>query len=195
MSERELVKAAQAGDFDAFNRLISGYREKIYRLALKLTGNRHDAEDVMQETFLKAVDNLDKFRSEASFGTWLYTIAMNVFRAETVSAKKMELKPIEDYLPEGHSHGDIERLYEWGDPHDHYEQKEIRNLIQTALAEMPYKYSMPFVLRYMEELPVNEVARIMNLSVAAAKSRILRARLALREYLSEQFKERTGETM
>ena len=98
MSERELVKAAQAGDFNAFNRLISGYREKIYRLALKLTGNRHDAEDIMQETFLKAVDNLDKFRGEASFGTWLYTIAMNVFRAETVSAKKMELKPIEEQI-------------------------------------------------------------------------------------------------
>lgn len=196
MNEKELIKKAQSGDFDAFNILISGHKDKIFRLALKLTGNREDAEDIMQETFIKAIDNIDKFRMESSFGTWLYTIALNSFRADVGAKKKMDLKPIDDYLPGGHGEsGERENLFDWGDPHNLFEQKQLNDLIENALAEMPYKYSMPFVLRYMEDLPVSEVAQAMNLSVAATKSRILRARLALREVLSSRFKERIGETL
>jgi len=99
MDEKELVKRAQSGDFDAFNRLIAEQKDKIYRLALKLIGNREDAEDIMQETFLKAIDNIDKFRLESSFGTWLYTIALNSVRAHMGSRKRMSLKPIETIPP------------------------------------------------------------------------------------------------
>ncbi len=194
MSEKELIQKAQSGDFDAFSSLIEKYKTKIYNLALKLSGDRHDAEDILQETFLKAVDNIDKFRAESSFGTWLYAIAVNNVRARYAESKKADLRPIEDYLPASHgeeTHGS--ELFDWGDPHNIMEQKELREMIDGYLAEMPKKYSMPFILRYYEDMSVKEVADTMKLSVAAAKSRILRARLALREKLSEMFREKTNE--
>jgi RNA polymerase sigma-70 factor (ECF subfamily) len=194
MDEKELVKRAQSGDFDAFNRLITEQKDKIYRLALKLTGNREDAEDIVQETFLKAVDNIDKFRLESSFGTWLYTIALNSVRAHMGTRKRMNLKPFEEYLPSGHSVETTHaQLFDWSDPHKLFEQKQLDQIIETALAAMPKKYSIPFMLRYMEDLSVKEVAKIMKLSLPAAKSRILRARLALREQLAEHFQEKTNE--
>lgn len=194
MNEKELVKKAQSGDFEAFNRLIEKYKNKIYQLALKLSKDRHDAEDILQETFLKAVDNIDKFRGESSFGTWLYAIAVNAVRAHFADRKKAELRPLEDYLPTGHESADSRpELFEWGNPHELMEQKELQELIDGYLAEMPNKYSMPFVLRYYEDLSIKEVAKAMKLSVAATKSRILRARLALREKLSEVFREKIDE--
>jgi len=191
MNERELIIKAQSGDFDSFNRLITDNKDKIYRLALKLSGNRDDAADIMQETFLKAVDNIDKFRLESSFGTWLYSIALNTFRSRLDDNKKMPLKTIEEYLPTGHDHASS-KLLDWGNPHDLYEQKQLKDIIESYLDEMPHKYSLPFILRYMEDLPVKEVASLLSLSVAAAKSRILRARLALRERLTEKFREKTS---
>jgi RNA polymerase sigma-70 factor (ECF subfamily) len=194
MDEKELVKKAQSGDFDAFNRLIADNKDKIYRLALKLSGNRDDAADIMQEAFLKAVDNIDKFRLESSFGTWLYSITLNAFRSRLDDSKKMPLKTIEEYLPAGHEQANS-KLLDWGDPHELFEQKQIREMIESYLDEMPYKYSMPFVLRYMEDLPVKEVAALLKLSEAAAKSRILRARLALRDRLTDAFREKKSESL
>jgi RNA polymerase sigma-70 factor (ECF subfamily) len=196
MNEKELVKKAQSGDFEAFNTLIEAYKDKIYNLAFKLSGNRHDAEDILQETFLKAVDNIDKFRGESSFGTWLYAIAVNSVRAYYQDKKKADLKPIDDYLPQGHGgDGNQKEMFDWDDPHNLLETKELNFIIDEALAKMPHKYSMPFILRYYEDMPVKDVARALHLSVAAAKSRILRARLALRERLSDVFREKVNERM
>lgn len=189
-----MIKAAQNGDFDAFNRLIAGQKDKVYGLALKLTGNREDAEDIVQETFLKAVDNIDKFRMESSFGTWLYSIALNQIKARAVMQRRMDMKPIEDYLPQAHDDASVD-LFDWGGPHKHLERKQIQELIETTLSEMAYIYSAPFILRYMEDMSVGEIARVLKISVPAAKSRILRARLALREKLTEVLREKSHEGM
>ncbi len=189
MSEKELIRRAQNGDFDAFNQLISDEKDKIYRLALKVTGNREDAQDILQETLLKAIEKIDTFRMESSFSTWLYAIALNNVRASLSTRKREALKPIDDYLPS--DHGGKAELFEWGDPHVLFERKELADIVESALANMPHMYSLPFILRYMEEMPVKEVARALKLSEAATKSRILRARLALREQLSEKLLERT----
>lgn len=189
MNERELIKAAQIGDFKAFSTLIEEHKDKIYRLALKLTGNRQDAEDVLQETFLKAIDNIDKFRMESSFGTWLYSIALNHFRTGAAKDKQMDLRPIEEYLPDSHNDG-VANLFDWGNPHDKFEKKQIMEIIESGLAEMKYIYSAPFILRYMEDMSVKEISEILKLSIPATKSRILRARLALRERLSLSFQEK-----
>jgi RNA polymerase sigma-70 factor (ECF subfamily) len=191
MSERELIKRAQAGDFEAFTALINNEKEKIYRLALKLTGNRSDAEDILQDTMLKAVEKIDTFRLESSFGTWLYIIALNNIRRVMGTKKQAVLKPMDDYLPDGH--GATGELLDWGDPHSILEREEIKNIIDTALAKMPQTYSAPFVLRYIEELSVKEIAETLRLSEAATKSRILRARLSLRETISEKMKEKISE--
>ncbi|MCP4685681.1 MAG: sigma-70 family RNA polymerase sigma factor [bacterium] len=199
MNEKDLVLRAQVGDFDAFAELIGAHKDKIYGLARKLSGNDQDAEDIVQDTLLKAIDKIDQFRLEASFGTWLYTIALNESRALFAKRKQTDLKPIEEYLPGGHSGshetGDHHRLFDWRDPGSVLESEELRKKIDLHIAGLPYKYREAFVLRYVEELSVKEVARTINESEAATKSRILRARLALREQLSEFFEDRHDREM
>ena len=191
MDEAELVKKAKAGDGEAFNELAKMYYDRIYRLGLKVSGNEEDASDIMQETFLKAVDRIESFRGESSFGTWLYSIAMNVMRTCFARRKKTRLRPIEDYLPEhGESHGSS--LLDWDDPHRMFEKGEIQGIIDDFLAGIPEENSTPFILRYIDEMPVREIAEVMGLSVPAVKSRILRARLALREHISSRMEEKTG---
>jgi RNA polymerase sigma-70 factor (ECF subfamily) len=198
MDERQLVQRAQAGDFEAFTELISAHKDRIYGLALRLSGSREDAEDIVQDALLKAIDKIDQFRLESSFGTWLYAIALNQARALLARRKQDDLRPIEDYLP-GHQAVDIESgragveapgLFEWKDPEKLFEEEELRQIIDRLVAELPYKYREAFLLRYDEELSVKEIADVINESEAATKSRILRARLALREKLSEIFEER-----
>ena len=201
MSEKELVQRAQAGDFAAFTELINAHKPRIYGLALKLAGNNEDAEDILRDTFLKAIDKIDQFRLESSFGTWLYAIALNQARALFNKRKQTDLKPIEEYLPTGpsvdsdtlvkgeHAHG-AAHLFDGKDPEKLFETQELRQTINRLVSELPYKYREAFVLRYIEELSVKEVARQIGESEAATKSRILRARLALREQLSEVFEER-----
>ena len=193
ISERELVAKAQAGDFAAFTRLIEAYRPRIFGLALKLAKNREDAEDIFQETFLKAIDNIKKFRAESTFGTWLYAIAVNVVRAKYSDENKQELLPIEDYLPSSHGRGhpdtDLPELLDWNDPLSKLTDDEVRNMIDAAIHELPLKYRTPFLLRYTQDMSLQEVANTLHLGLAAAKSRILRARLALRDKLNDYLSE------
>ncbi len=191
IDEKELVRLAQSGDFKAFTTLIEGYRPKIFGLALKLAKNREDAEDIFQETFLKAIDNIKKFRAESSFGTWLYTIGVNVVRAKYGRDSKGELLPLEDYLPASHDHSDAAaaQLYDWNDPLSKLTNEEIKGKLDKAIHELPLKYRLPFLLRYTQEMSVQEVADTLNIKLANAKSRILRARMALRQNLNEYFSE------
>jgi RNA polymerase sigma-70 factor (ECF subfamily) len=198
MDEKRLIKLAQSGDFDAFSELIDAHKTKIYALARKLAKNRDDANDIVQETFLKAIENIDKFRGESSFGTWLYSIALNEARAVYAKQKETELKPLEEYLPFGkdgeHHHGSA-KLFDWSDPHKIMEADELKRVLDKLIAELPYKYREAFLLRYVEELPVKEVANLIKESEASTKSRILRARLALRDQLSSTFEEHYGKKM
>ena len=196
MNEKALVAKAQAGDFDAFSALVSANKKKIYALAVKMTGNSEDADDIVQETLLKAIDNIDRFRGEASFGTWLYSIALNQTRALLAQKKQTDLKSIEEYLPvrstDSLSEHNSTKLFDWKDPHSALEEQELREIIDQELAALPYKYREAFLLRYFEELSIKEIAKLIDESVASTKSRVLRARLALRERLSGIFEERYG---
>jgi RNA polymerase sigma-70 factor (ECF subfamily) len=189
--EKELVGRAQAGDFQAFTELIEGYRLKIFGLASKLAKNRDDADDIFQETFLKAIDNIRQFRAEASFGTWLYTIAVNIARARYSRESKVDLLPVDDYLPAGHGHSEVsdDQLFDWDDPLSKLTSREVQDRLDKAIRSLPLKYRIPFLLRYMQDMPVQEVAETLKLSLPAAKSRILRARLALRKTLNDYFEE------
>ncbi len=199
MDEQQLVQRAKSGDFDAFNTLINMHKGRIYALAARMTGNEQDAEDIVQDTFLKAIDKIDQFRGEASFGTWLYSIALNESRAAMARQKHSDLAEIEEYLPAGNMHSsegaDTSRLFDWDDPHKVLENEELRRIMDELIAELPYKYRAAFVLRYQEELSIKEVAAIIKESEAATKSRVLRARLALRGKLSKIFEDRYGQGM
>lgn len=191
--EKQLVAGAKQGDFDAFNRLIEKYRPRIFGLALKLAKNREDAEDVFQETFLKAIDNIQKFRGDSSFGTWLYTISLNVVRSKYGRSEAAELLPIEEYLPRAeHGSGDHPDLFDWNDPLSQLTQAELKGRIDQAIQQLPLKYRTAFLLRYTEDMSVADVARTTGLTLAAAKSRILRARLAMRQSLNDYFSGEKG---
>ena len=197
MNERELVAKAQSGDFEAFIELVDTHKGKVYAMVRRLAGNEQDAEDIMQDTLLKAIDKIGQFRGDASFGTWLYSIALNQARAQFSKGKQTDLKQIEDYLPMqtiAGSHEDI-GLFDWQDPHQALESQQLRGILNEVVAELPYKYREAFLLRYVEELPVKEVARLTKQSAASAKSRILRARLALRDKLSKIFEEEYGKEL
>ncbi len=196
MNERELVTKAQAGDFQAFATLVNASKSRIYALALKMTANEQDAEDIVQETFLKAIDNIEQFRGESSFGTWLYSIALNQARAHLAKQKQTDLKPIEDYLPTKSADDlhrpDTHRLFDWKDPHQQLEDQELKEIIDAAIADLPVKYREAFLLRYYEELSIKEIAKLIKESVASTKSRVLRARLALRDVISKALEDRYG---
>ena len=196
MNERELVQKAQAGNFDAFTSLVNANKGKVYALALKMTGNQQDAEDIVQETLIKAIDKIEQFRGEASFGTWLYSIALNQSRAHLAKQKQAELKPIEEYLPtraadEFHS-ADRHQLFDWKDPHELLENEELRQIMDEVIGQLPYKYREAFLLRYNEELSIKEIAKIIDESEASTKSRVLRARLALRDQLARILEDKYG---
>lgn len=199
MNEREDIKLAQAGDFEAFSRLINNNKAKIYALGFKMTGNAQDAEDIVSETLIKAIDNIEQFRGDSSFGTWLYSIALNQARALLAKQKQVDLKPVEEYLPtqsadEIHDRSNF-RLFDWEDPHTRLESAELKEIIGKAIAALPLKYREVFLLRYYEELSIKEIAKIINESVASTKSRVLRAKLAVRDYLSKSFEEQYGQKM
>ncbi|MBD3233870.1 MAG: sigma-70 family RNA polymerase sigma factor, partial [candidate division Zixibacteria bacterium] len=121
MNEAILIKKAQSGDFSSFSELIEAHKSRIYSLALKMTRNPQDSEDIVQETFLKAIDKIDQFRGEAAFGSWIYSIALNQVRQHLGKQKREDLKPIEEYLPVGDAdrlhNSKAVRLFDWQDPH------------------------------------------------------------------------------
>jgi RNA polymerase sigma-70 factor (ECF subfamily) len=196
MDEKKLIEQAKIGDFAAFTELINRHKVKVFSLVKKLAGNEQDAEDIMQDSLLKAVEGIDSFRGDSSFGTWLYVIALNEARAHFARQKQRSIKSIEELLPRHDNSGpdtmDSSRLYDWVDPHQKMESDEIRHVIDNAIAKLPYKFREAFILRYMEELPVKEVADLIGESDAATKSRILRARLALRDSLAHYFEVKNG---
>lgn len=183
MSEKELIQRAQSGDYDAFAELVGKYQKQVFALARRITGNLQDAEDLVQESLLKAIDKIDTFRGDSSFGTWLYTIALNQGRAHYNRSRKTELESLDDLLPlKEHSHGS-HKLHEWRDPHSIMEANELSRFIADAYAELQPEYAVPFALRYEEDLSIKEIAAILDISEAATKSRVLRARLFMRNKL------------
>lgn len=199
MNEKEDIKLAQSGDFKAFNRLIESNKSKLYSLALKMTGNKLDAEDIVSETLIKAIDNIEKFRGESAFGTWLYSIALNQSRAHLAKQKQTDLKDFDEYFSgnnsdELHQQKNLQ-LFDWDDPHSKLESDELKIIIQQAIDELPFKFKEVFLLRYLEELSIKEIAEMIDETVASTKSRVLRAKLVVRDSLSKTFEERYGQKM
>jgi RNA polymerase sigma-70 factor (ECF subfamily) len=185
--EPTLVAAAQAGDISAFETLVSRYERKIFRLAQNITQNREDAEDVMQEAFLKAYEHLSSFQGNSRFYTWLVRIAVNQAlmklrkrRPNQVSIDE-EVNTGEDLIPR--------EIEDWGpSPEDRYKQTEMSDILSSTIADLDPPFRIVFQLRDIEELSTEETAEALGLSVPAVKSRLLRARLKLRQKLDRYFR-------
>jgi RNA polymerase sigma-70 factor (ECF subfamily) len=182
-----LVAAAKSGDAAAFEELVNRYERKIFRLTMNITRNREDAEDAMQDAFMKAYAHLSSFQEDSRFYTWLVRIAANeaLMRLRKRRPGQFSIdEPIEgddDLMPR--------ELEDWGpSPEQRYAQSEMREILNKVIDQLEPDFRVVFVLRDIEELSTEETAAAMGLSVPAVKSRLLRARLKLRQKLDRYFR-------
>jgi len=187
-NELELVTAAQGGDISAFETLVNRYERKIFRLGMNITGSREDAEDVMQEAFLKAYEHLPEFQRNSRFYTWLVRIAVNQALMKLRKRRPNELSLDQEVeTGEDSFFRDVE---DWGpSPEERYRQAELQGILSEVIGELDPPFRIVFQLRDIEELSTEETAEILKLSVPAVKSRLLRARLKLRQKLNRYFRQ------
>jgi RNA polymerase sigma-70 factor (ECF subfamily) len=188
-TDQVLIEKIRTGDFQAFESLVTRYEAKVYRLALRMLRNPQDAEDALQETFLQVFRGLAGFEGRSQFSTWLFRLATNVclMRIRHRETEPSKLLPLEDYLPKLEE-GDSPQMIEWADrPEDALLSKESREKMMEALDKLPPEYRAVFILRDIEGFSNAETGESLGISVAAVKSRLHRARLALRGMLSGYF--------
>ena len=190
--EMLLVRRAKRGDDQAFEELVRRYDRNVFRIAQHITQNREDAEDVVQEAFLKAYGNLSKFQEQSKFYTWLVRIAVNEAlmklrrrKPERTVSLDEEVKTEDDSLPR--------EVADWSpNPEQMYNQAELRDILTRTIQGLPEGFRTVFVLRDKEGLSTEETAQALELSVPAVKSRLLRARLQLRERLNRFFQKKAS---
>ncbi len=185
-NEMALLADAQAGDSEAFNHLIKNNSRTVYQVAMKITRNHEDAEEVLQEALFKAYTNLGRFQGRSRFSTWLTRIAIN--EALMKLRKRRPGREVSlDQAIETNDQSVVPREHE--DPGVHpekrYAQRELQEILSQAIDDLQPRCRAIFVLRELEELSTAEAARTLRVSVTAVKSRLRRARLQLRERLTE----------
>jgi len=186
--ESTLVAQAREGDAVAFGELVHRYEGRIFRLAQHITQNREDAEDVLQETFLKAYEHLDQFQGNSKFYTWIVRIAVNQSLMKLRRRKADKSVSLDETIDTGED-TIVREIAAWGeDPEQRYSREELGGLLDTAIQGLEPPYRSVFVLRDIEDLSTEDTADALGLSIPAVKSRLLRARLQLREKLTRQFK-------
>jgi RNA polymerase sigma-70 factor (ECF subfamily) len=190
--EGTLVAQAQAGDTAAFTELVNRYQRKIYRLAKHITQNDEDAEDVLQDAFLKAYEHLSGFHGQSKFYTWIVRIAVNESLMKLRKRKGDRFVSLDEPIETGEEEVKREVAVWEGNPEQQYSQDELQRILDEAVESLKPDFRTVFMLRDIEEMSTEETAETLGISVPAVKSRLLRARLALREKLTRQFK-RKGE--
>jgi RNA polymerase sigma-70 factor (ECF subfamily) len=193
-SDEELVNLyTKTGDESAFDGIVSRYADKIYGFALRITRNSSDAEEVSQEVFLSLTKKLDTFRGESKFSSWLYRVTVNASYMYLRSQKKYESNiSLENYYPYDEKGTLMGRVMEkdWSSrPDIIIFSKEALEIIDKSINELPESYRTVFHLRDIEGISNEEVADILEISIPAVKSRLHRARLFLRDRLSDYFHE------
>ena len=183
-----LITRIRNGESSLFAELVKPYERRVYVTALALLRNEADAEDVSQEAILKAFTYLRQFRGESRFSTWLIQITVNEARM------RQRKRHAELFEPLAESHNDEEGTYtprdfaDWREiPSEALERGEVRAILAKALASLGQKYREVFLLRDVEHMSIEETAQVLSISVASVKTRLLRARLMLRDILAPAF--------
>jgi len=192
--DRPLVHLARKGDYSAFDALVSKHERRLYGLALRIVRHRHDAEEVVQQTFVSVIEHLQDFREESTFQTWLTRIATNHALA---LLRKRSNRPTVEFREESSEEGYAQvphpqYIAAWrNDPSELAQRRETARLLREALDELDEKYRLVFLLRDVEGLSTRETAQALQISESNAKVRLLRARLMLRERLTQTFGDRS----
>jgi RNA polymerase sigma-70 factor, ECF subfamily len=182
-SEQELIASILAGQRDNFHLLIRPYEHQLFRTAVSLMKNEAEAEDVVQEAVLKAYRKLASFRGDSKFSTWLISITLNEARARLRKQSRASTDSL-DSQPENSGDFTPAALTDWREvPLAALERHEIRQLIQSAVAELPDAYREIVTLRDVEELSVNDTAELLGISISLVKVRLHRARMMLQKKL------------
>jgi len=184
MHEAALIQRIRDGEHELFYELVRPYESRLYSAALAILRNQADAEDVAQEAVLKAFHHIRQFRAEARFSTWLIQIAVNEARMRRRKEHADLMEPIAARRDEEGNYTPRD-FADWRDiPSESLERKEVRQLLTSALGSLSEIYREVFVLRDMQHLSIEETAQALGISVAAVKTRLLRARLMLRDMLA-----------
>lgn len=183
-NEETLIRRILRGEYELFYELIRPYERRIFAAALAILRNEADAEDAAQEAVLKAFRHIRQFRAEARFSTWLIQITVNEARMRRRKEHPELMEPIADRRDEEGNY--VPRDFaDWREiPSEVLERKEVRQQLAEALAALGEKYREVFVLRDMQQLSIEETARILGISPGSVKTRLLRARLMLRDLLA-----------
>lgn len=186
--ELQLVQAAKRGDISAFEQLVKRYDRNVFRIAQHITQNREDAEDVVQDAFLKAYQNLAQFQGNSKFYTWLVRIAVNEALMKLRKRKSDKTVSMDEDVET--EDGSVPReIADWSpNPEQLFKQSELNEILTKTIQGLPAGFRTVFVLRDVEGLSTEETADMLGLSIPAVKSRLLRARLQLRDRLTRFFK-------
>ncbi|ALC92589.1 RNA polymerase subunit sigma [Bacillus sp. FJAT-18017] len=179
---KKRIKQVKKGDQDAFAEIVEIYKDKLFQLAFRMLGNRHEAEDIAQEAFIRAYVNINSYNQEYKFSTWLYRIATNLC-IDRIRKKKPDF-----YLDAEMAGTEGLNLYsripsETPLPEKELEKMELQETIQQEILKLPDKYRSAIVLKYIDELSLNEISEILDLPLGTVKTRIHRGREALRKQL------------
>ncbi|MGA9471516.1 MAG: sigma-70 family RNA polymerase sigma factor [Terriglobales bacterium] len=182
--EERLIRRIRDGEHDLFYELVRPYEGRVYSAAFSILRNEHDAEDVSQEAVLKAFRHLRQFRAESRFSTWLIQITVNEARMRIRKQLAHMTEPITDHEDEEGNYTPRD-FADWREiPSETLERKEVRQLLAEALASLGEKYREVFVLRDMQHLSIEETAQTLGITTGSVKTRLLRARLMLRDLLA-----------
>ena len=185
MREQELVSQARAGDTAAFEQLMLDNQDRVYTLCLRMTGDREDALDLAQETFLNAWRGLSSFQGNSSFSTWVYRLASNACidflrkrKRRQQGEAPLSLDDDETPLPQPADPR--------GTPEDELERRELRRAVERGLQALPEHHRQVLIMRELSGLSYQEIGAVLNLDLGTVKSRIARARMALKNILVQE---------
>ena len=184
-----LVAATQAGDGAAFEQLVSRYDRKLFRIAYHIVHNVEDAQDVVQDSFIKVFQNIARFHAQSKFSTWVYRIVIN---QSLMELRQQRTKPLVAIVPGDGNEEEDQSPIDFSDwrpnPEEQYTESELRELLSRLLQELRPALRVVFIMHDIEGQPLQEVADALDLSMSAVKTRSLRARLYLREHLTIHFR-------
>jgi len=192
--EEALLARLRAGDDAAYEAVVREYSPRMLAVARRMMGNEHDARDAVQDAFLSAFKAIDSFAGDAKLSTWLHRIVVNACLMKLRSARRHPTKQIDDLLPKFADNGHrIPPARNWTQtPADALQREETAHAVREAIEQLPETHRTVLLLRDIEELDTAETAELLGINAGAVKTRLHRARLALRELLADNFADQGG---
>ncbi|WP_202081283.1 RNA polymerase sigma factor SigW [Caldalkalibacillus salinus] len=182
-TERKLIKKASAGSRTAFRAIVERYKNKIYHLAYRMLGNHTEAEDVAQETFIRVYTKLDRYNDDHKFSTWIYRIATNLC-IDHLRKRKQHVQSLDQEVAGVEGLALYSQVASTTDtPEEEVMTLELREEVQLAIDKLPPQYKTIIILRYLQDLSLQEISEVIDLPVTTIKTRIHRGREALKKQL------------